>query len=246
MDDHFDEHPKIASLSDSAFSLWVSSLAYSNRNLTDGFIPSLVGLGKLRFCGGNTVPTIRELEAAGLWEPCEGGWRIHDYLDFQPSKQEVLEERAKKQAAGQAGGIASAKARAQAKWQAESKPVPVPVPLSSSTSLSASETEETTSETATVVPATRSRFAPPTLDQVRRYCLERQNGVDPQVWIDHYTSNGWKVGRNPMKDWMAAVRTWERNGIQGPAGGATSFQQGKGGALMELGQAMKRLEDEQS
>lgn len=57
-----------------------------------------------------------------------------------------------------------------------------------------------------------SRFSPPTLQEVRAYCLERKNNVDAERFIDYYTSNGWKVGKNPMKDWKAAVRTWERNG----------------------------------
>ena len=51
----------------------------------------------------------------------------------------------------------------------------------------------------------------PSIEDVSRYCVERQNSVDPQVWVDHYISNGWKVGRNPMKDWKAAVRKWEKN-----------------------------------
>lgn len=54
------------------------------------------------------------------------------------------------------------------------------------------------------------RFAPPTLEEVTAYCRERGNGVDPQRFIDHYTANGWKVGKNTMKDWKAAVRTWEK------------------------------------
>lgn len=58
---------------------------------------------------------------------------------------------------------------------------------------------------------TRTRFKPPTLEEVKAYCRERQNGVNPEKFIDHYTSNGWKVGKNPMKDWKAAVRTWERS-----------------------------------
>lgn len=58
---------------------------------------------------------------------------------------------------------------------------------------------------------TRTRFKPPTLDEVKAYCRERQNGVNPEKFIDHYTSNGWKVGKNPMKDWKAAVRTWEQS-----------------------------------
>lgn len=59
---------------------------------------------------------------------------------------------------------------------------------------------------------TSSRFTPPTIGEVVDYCNERKNGVDPERFIDYYTSNGWKVGKNPMKDWRAAVRTWERTG----------------------------------
>lgn len=54
-------------------------------------------------------------------------------------------------------------------------------------------------------------FRPPTLEEVALYCTERKNMVDPQMWLDYYTSNGWKVGKNSMKDWKAAVRTWEKN-----------------------------------
>lgn len=57
---------------------------------------------------------------------------------------------------------------------------------------------------------TASRFTPPTLEEVRNYCIERNNGVDPERFVDYYTSNGWKVGKNAMKDWKAAVRTWEK------------------------------------
>lgn len=55
-----------------------------------------------------------------------------------------------------------------------------------------------------------SRFIPPTLDEVKAYCQERQNNVDCERFINYYTANGWKVGKNPMKDWKAAIRTWER------------------------------------
>lgn len=53
-------------------------------------------------------------------------------------------------------------------------------------------------------------FVPPTLENVRGYCQERGNSVDPQRFIDFYESKGWMVGKNKMKDWKAAVRTWER------------------------------------
>ena len=56
------------------------------------------------------------------------------------------------------------------------------------------------------------RFTPPTLDEVIAYCNERNNNIDANHFIDYYTSNGWLVGKNKMKDWKAAIRTWERNG----------------------------------
>ena len=56
-----------------------------------------------------------------------------------------------------------------------------------------------------------TRFVKPTLEQVQAYCAERKNCVNAEVWFDYYSANGWKVGKNPMKDWKAAVRTWERN-----------------------------------
>lgn len=54
------------------------------------------------------------------------------------------------------------------------------------------------------------RFTPPTTDEVRAYCQERGNSVDAERFVDFYTSKGWKIGKEPMKDWRAAVRTWEK------------------------------------
>lgn len=54
------------------------------------------------------------------------------------------------------------------------------------------------------------RFIPPTLGMVRMYCEERGNSVDAEAFVSFYQSQGWKVGRNQMKDWRAAVRTWEK------------------------------------
>ena len=62
----------------------------------------------------------------------------------------------------------------------------------------------------------KTRFIPPTVDEVRDYCDERGNDVDPQRFVDYYTANGWKVGKNSMKDWKAAVRTWEHNSYGKP------------------------------
>lgn len=58
--------------------------------------------------------------------------------------------------------------------------------------------------------AKRSRFTPPTTEEIQAYCTEKHYNVNPEHFIDYYTSNGWKVGRNSMKDWKAAVRNWAR------------------------------------
>ena len=57
----------------------------------------------------------------------------------------------------------------------------------------------------------RKRFEKPTLSEIKEYCIERNNNVDAQHFYDYYESNGWKVGKNAMKNWQAAVRTWEKN-----------------------------------
>ena len=70
--------------------------------------------------------------------------------------------------------------------------------------------EEDIEEDATPPPTRSKRFVPPTVEEVRSYCQERGNCVDPQRFVDYYSSNGWMVGKNKMKDWRAAVRTWEQ------------------------------------
>jgi hypothetical protein len=158
IDDHFDEHPKHAQAGPLGWALWLAGLAYCNRNLTDGFIPWTTARTLVAWtflddatdergqcictiavcCGavGQDVTSelvIDRLLAAGLWENVDGGYYVHDYPAYQPTKAQVLAERAQKVAAGQAGGQASAQARAQAvaqaAAQANSNPVPVPVPV---------------------------------------------------------------------------------------------------------------------
>ena len=61
----------------------------------------------------------------------------------------------------------------------------------------------------------RSRaFRAPVFSEVQNYCSERKNGIDPTAFIDFYQSKGWMIGKNKMKDWKAAVRTWEQRNFQ--------------------------------
>jgi hypothetical protein len=68
--------------------------------------------------------------------------------------------------------------------------------------------------------------ARPSFEEVAAYCQERGNRIEARAWFDHYESNGWKVGKNAMKDWRACVRTWERNGY-GKQQAASTGQQGR-------------------
>lgn len=62
----------------------------------------------------------------------------------------------------------------------------------------------------------RKRFEKPTISDIEQYCIERNNNVNAEHFYDYYESNGWKVGKNSMKNWQAAVRTWERSEYRKP------------------------------
>lgn len=151
LDEEFARHPKVLSAGPLGMAMHVAALCYCNQYLTDGFVPRAVPAGLLDLhgidiaLGGNEYVqagceaswdmVVEGLVNAGLWIPVERGWTIHDYHEFQPSKEEVLELRRQRAEAGKKGGKASAQARARAKaeasasanGQAKSKPVPVPV-----------------------------------------------------------------------------------------------------------------------
>lgn len=62
------------------------------------------------------------------------------------------------------------------------------------------------------IPQKRTQFIKPTLQEIKAYCQERNNGVNPEKFFNHYEANGWVQGKGkPIKDWKACVRTWEQN-----------------------------------
>ena len=73
---------------------------------------------------------------------------------------------------------------------------------------------ETGAEERKKVAQKKERFKPPTVQEVQDYCNERQNGIQAYTFVNFYQSKGWKVGNQPMKDWKAAVRTWEQKNKQ--------------------------------
>ena len=91
-------------------------------------------------------------------------------------------------------------------------------------------------------PTKAKRFVKPTLSQITQYCLERNNNVNAEQFYDYYESNGWKVGKNAMKDWKACVRTWERNEYRKP----NSKKNSKEDAINVVRELMNEYANEQS
>lgn len=146
----------------------------------------------------------------------ENEYRIHDWAEHNPW------------AASRGQRIEAAKIAACARWQGERNANSIQTECGSNAdgmrTASAPHGNSNAEAIRTAMPTTQPnqnqpnptqkiKSAIPTLEEVAIYCQERRNNVDPQQWFDHYSSNGWKVGRNPMRDWKAAVRTWERNGV---------------------------------
>lgn len=63
------------------------------------------------------------------------------------------------------------------------------------------------------------RFTPPSVPEVKKYCLERGNQIDAEEFVDHYAANGWMRGKSKIKDWKACIRTWEKSARQKPKSG---------------------------
>lgn len=130
---------------------------------------------------------------------------IRTAIDRDASAWEM--KRANRREAGRKGGLAK-QANATNARQSNSSvanlavpvpaPVPAPVPVNGRVENKADK------------PPRATRFTPPSVEEVAAYCKERGNQVEAQHFVDFYTSKGWKVGNQPMKDWKAAVRTWER------------------------------------
>ena len=85
--------------------------------------------------------------------------------------------------------------------------VSIPYPYGIDTTVTVTDTVTDTKES--ITKEKKSKF-PPTLEEIKTYCQERGNYVDAQAFMDFYDSKGWMIGKNKMKDWKAAVRTWER------------------------------------
>jgi hypothetical protein len=146
----------------------------------------------LGFAQANLEQSIAEMESFNVFSKRADG---AIYNRRMVSDCDLGEKRA---IAGKRGGICSSKTRSksQAKPQAKSKQL-----------LTSDSDSDIDSDY--VFKSNKSNI--PTIQEISDYCKERNNSVDADKWLSYYESNGWMVGKNKMKDWKAAVRTWEKN-----------------------------------
>ena len=85
----------------------------------------------------------------------------------------------------------------------------------------------------------KAKFVKPTIEEIRFFCEERNNGIDADEFFNFYESKGWVIGKSPMKDWKACIRTWERNKFksQRPTGRKVSVLENN----MMVAEELKRM-----
>ena len=189
------------------------------------------------------LPTYSDRTMRTIWNVVKGR------IDSDATRYELIA--AKRSEAGKKGGRPPRITSADKK-QLETKkpnaflekqkkpttPTPTPTPTTTTTPTTTPTTNITPYSSCPPAdkPQTKTKFSKPSVDDIAAYCQERNNGVDAQRFFDYYEANGWKVGKNPMKDWKAAVRTWERNEKSGsnaakPINNPDKYQYGKEYAL---------------
>jgi hypothetical protein len=268
IDENFAQHPKLAKAGPLAMAMQVAALCYCNRHLTDGFVPKqiactlldLSGLG-MRMWRGEMVGggedaawelVVEDLVAVGLWDPAPGGWTIHDYLEYQPSKAQVQRLKSIRSEVGRRGGRASVEQKAEQtiKQELEQKPeqtskqnsTPYPVPDSVSLKKersTASPAAPPTREQPPDIPENLDRrkgerFALEALpDDWRAFCKAERPELDPdRIFVefrDYWIARPGKDGRK--LDWFATWRNRVRN-VKAP--GKSLFDSPKPATLEEV------------
>lgn len=103
LDDNYPDHPKVDALSDGAFRLHTAAICWCNRHLTDGFVE----VGRVpRLMPRYRPQYLEELMHGGLWDPADGGYRLHDFLDWNRSREDVESSKRKRSARAKAGAAA--------------------------------------------------------------------------------------------------------------------------------------------
>ena len=156
-------------------------------------------------CSTDVATNVQRLFNIRCADECSGVERLkHKRLESEREKQRKRSEQQARAGKRSAEIKREAKEKAWKPKRSNKRSTDVQHPNNSSSSPSGED----------VPPPSDS--IPPQLEWVVSYCSERKKGVNPNKWFNHYKSNGWMVGKNKMKDWRAAVHTWESNDISQP------------------------------
>lgn len=199
--------------------VWVTMLAMADR---DGYVTSsLPGLADVaRVPLDQTIDALQRLSSPDPYsrtkdhegrriEEVEGGWHILNYLKYRNLKSQEerrlqVREAVARYREKKADTITVIKSKPIADAEAESRSIPIQRQRRRG--------------------APRPPFVKPTVEEVRDYIQEKNYHFTPEEWMDHYIANGWKVGKNPMADWKAAVRQWETHRKQGQFGHTSKYE----------------------
>ena len=188
--------PEVRALTPEARGLWIDMLCYMWESKDRGYL----------MLNGKAITTKQLSRMVGIAEDLLGVLlqQLQDFAVFSVTPENVIfcrrmvkDEKIRRirSEVGQKGGFATAKrlAKSQQMYEDENE----------------NEIEEEDIKKKEGIVKGREQI-PPLLKDVMDYCKERNRGVDPNKWYDFYQAKGWLIGKNKMKDWKAAVRTWEQ------------------------------------
>lgn len=178
---------------------------------------------------------VAQLSAVGFLDGEPGGYSLHEWEEHNPWVAGAI---VRKEAASKAGKASAAKRGVNSTGvQRNSTERSTDVQRESNGNQRPVENPFNGNPTPSPLPSpkdkkrvAKTKFSPPTLEEVAEYCRERENGIDPQHFVDRNTATGWMYGQTKMVDWRAVIRTWERNGGRHPPAkpslpGQSSFEQ---------------------
>lgn len=218
-DDKFHSHPKALRAGLAGCGLFLRAVTYSCDHLTDGHVPEEWVATQLGAADSN-VPD--RMVSAGLWRECPGGYEILDFLDFNPSREQVLAKRRQRAEAGRAGGLKkSANARQGANADSNAEPLAARQPLAKGSPPALLSTLPTPQEAGVGVREVldilaRGKFDPgdPQDDAAVLAAMEARPHIDPagaaRVAVDWSHGDGWRTS-SAVQSFRAAMRALDRD-----------------------------------
>jgi len=199
IDDNMTENLKVARLSDAAFRVYVASICYCSRNLTDGLV-----LRNEAVKVGAAPRLIKELTEARLWEPDPEGWRVHDYLEWNKSRAEIETLRAKQKRAAYARWNASGNTDGIAGGDADALADAMPSPPRSLPANSPSKDDDTARARGSEDWYQRVTKRTPHNDELRQQ-LQDIDVAHPAECVEW----GWKKAAAAQEPWPYAKRLFD-------------------------------------